>query len=117
MRPYRRPVTSWPARRRQPAAHPILTSVREHAYELHGNDPGAVERLAQAAGDGEVIYLTRGGEPISAVVPVALAAAIEAAEDAEDPAAAEAMDAVAAGEPTVRAEELWAELGLDHTPR
>ncbi len=90
----------------------------EHAYELHGDDPGAVERLAQAARDGDVIYLTRAGEPIAAVVPAALAAAIEAAEDAEDIAAAdEAMDAVEAGEPTVPADQLWAELGLDHTPR
>jgi antitoxin (DNA-binding transcriptional repressor) of toxin-antitoxin stability system len=92
--------------------------VSEHAYELHGDDPGAVERLARAARDGEVIYLTRAGQPIAAVVPAALAAAIEAAEDAEDVAAAdEAMDAVEAGEPTVPAERLWAELGLDRTAR
>ena len=38
----------------------------EHAYELHGDDPGAVERLAQVARSGEVIYLTRAGEPIAA---------------------------------------------------
>jgi len=92
--------------------------VSEHAYELHGDDPGAVERLARAAGNGEVIYLTRAGEPVAAVVPAALAAAIEAAEDAEDITAAdEAMDAVEAGDPTVPAEQLWTELGLDHTPR
>jgi antitoxin (DNA-binding transcriptional repressor) of toxin-antitoxin stability system len=93
--------------------------VSEHAYELHGDDPGAVERLAQAARDGEVIYLTRAGEPIAAVVPAGLAAAIEAAaDDAEDIAAADqAMDAVEAGELTVPADQLWAELGLDHTPR
>jgi antitoxin (DNA-binding transcriptional repressor) of toxin-antitoxin stability system len=92
--------------------------VSEHAYELHGDDPGAVERRAQAAGDGEVVYLTRGGEPIAAVVPAALAAALEAAEDAADIAAAdEAMNAVDAGEPTVPAERLWAELGLDRSSR
>jgi len=52
----------------------------EHAYELHGDDPGAVERLA------------------------------------EDIAAAdEAMDAIESGEETIPAEQLWAELGLDHT--
>jgi antitoxin (DNA-binding transcriptional repressor) of toxin-antitoxin stability system len=94
----------------------MLHLVSEHAYELHGDDPGAVERLAQAAGHGEVIYLTRAGQPIAAVVPAALAAAIEAAEDAEDITAAdEAMDAVEAGEPAIPAEELWAELGLDST--
>jgi antitoxin (DNA-binding transcriptional repressor) of toxin-antitoxin stability system len=95
----------------------MLYLMSEHAYELHGDDPGAVERLAQAAGHGEVIYLTRAGQPIAAVVPAALAAALEdaaAAEDADDVAAAdEAMDAVEAGEPAIPAEELWAELGLD----
>jgi len=85
----------------------------EHAYELHGDDPGAVERLAQAAGNGEVIYLTRAGEPIAAVVPATLAAAVEAAEDIA--AADEAMDAIEAGEETIPAEQLWAKLGLDHT--
>jgi antitoxin (DNA-binding transcriptional repressor) of toxin-antitoxin stability system len=68
----------------------------------HGDDPGAVERLARAAGLGEVIYLTRTGEPVAAVVPATLAAAIEAAEDAEDIAAAdEALDAMEAGDPTI----------------
>jgi antitoxin (DNA-binding transcriptional repressor) of toxin-antitoxin stability system len=91
----------------------------EHAYELHGDDPGAVERLAQAAGHGEVVYLTRAGVPIAAIVPAALAAAIAAAiKAAEDIAAAdEAMDAVESGEPAIPAEELWAELGLDGTAR
>ncbi len=92
--------------------------MREHAYELHGDDPGAVERIAQAAALGEVIFLTRAGEPAAAVVPANLAAEIEAAEDAEDITAAdEAMDANEAGEPTVPADELWAELGLDSTSR
>ena len=31
------------------AACRILDDVSEHAYELHGDDPGAVERLAGAA--------------------------------------------------------------------
>jgi antitoxin Phd len=63
-----------------------------------------------------VIYLTRAGQPIAAVVPAALAAAVEAAEAAEDITAAdEAMDAIEAGEPAVPADELWAELGLDST--
>ena len=94
----------------------ILTGMSEHAYELHGDDPGAVERLAPAADNGEVIYPTRAGEPIAAVVPATLAAADEVAEDAEDIAAAdEAMDAIESGEETIPAEQLWVELGLDHT--
>jgi hypothetical protein len=89
----------------------------EHAYELHGDDPGAVERLAHAAHDGEVIYLTCDGERIAAVVPADLAEAVEESEDAADIVAAdEAMDAIEAGEPTVPAEQVWAELGLDDTP-
>jgi hypothetical protein len=94
----------------------MLHLVSEHTYELPGDNPGAVERLAHAAGHGEVIYLTRAGQAIAAVVPAALAAAIEAAEDTEHIAAAdEAMDAVEAGEPAIPAEELWAEFGLDST--
>jgi antitoxin Phd len=91
--------------------------VSEHAYELHGNDPGAVERLADAAHEGEVIYLTRAGERVAAIVPAGLAAAIEEAEDAADIAAAdEAMDAIEQGEATVPAERLWSELSIDDAP-
>ena len=47
----------------------ILDDVSEHAYELHGDDPGAVERLVGAAHDGDVIYLTSHGTRIAAIVP------------------------------------------------
>ena len=84
---------------------PYLRTVSEYAHELHGDDPGAVERLAVAAGHGEVIYLTRAGEPVAAIVPAALAAADET------------MDAVEAGEPTIPASKLWTELGFDDAGR
>ncbi len=43
-----------------------------------------------AAAAGEVIYLTRDGRRLAAIVPVEVAAGIEAAEDAADIAAAQA---------------------------
>jgi antitoxin (DNA-binding transcriptional repressor) of toxin-antitoxin stability system len=64
--------------------------VSEHAYELHGDDPGAVERLAQAARDGELIYLTSHGQRVAAVVPADIAEQFERAEDEQDIAAADA---------------------------
>jgi antitoxin (DNA-binding transcriptional repressor) of toxin-antitoxin stability system len=83
-------LTGWPARCPQPAVHRILTSVSEYAYELHGDDPGAVERLAQAARDGELIYLTRHGQRVAAVVPADVAEQFEGDEDEQDIAAADA---------------------------
>ena len=62
----------------------------EHAYELHGDDPGAVERLAQAARDGELVYLTSHGKRVAAVVPADVAEQFERAEDDQDIAAADA---------------------------
>lgn len=59
---------------------------------------------------GEVVYLVENGQRLAAIVPAEMAAQIEAAEDAEDlEAALAARDEP--GEP-VRAEQLWAELGL-----
>lgn len=60
-----------------------------HAYELPGEDP-VLDRLADEAGGGEVIYLTRDGRRVAALVPADVAEALEAAEDAEDLAAARA---------------------------
>jgi len=62
----------------------------EHAYELHGDDLGAVERLARAASDDELIYLTSHGRRVAAVVPADIAEQFERAEDDQDIAAADA---------------------------
>jgi len=63
--------------------------VSEHAYELHG-EPAELDRLADAARAGEVIYLTRGGQRIAALVPADAAEAMERAEDVADIEAARA---------------------------
>ena len=82
----------------------------EHAYELHGDDPGAVERLAHAAHDGEVIYLTRAGERVAAVVPADLAEELERLEDEHDVRTAE--EALAEPGDSVPWEQVKAELDL-----
>jgi len=64
-----------------------------HAFELppHADVPA---EAVDAAADGQVVYLTRGGRRIAAVVPAdvatAGAAAVEALEEAEDVRAARA---------------------------
>jgi prevent-host-death family protein len=68
---------------------------------------GHLEEVAdESAATGEVIYLTRDGRRLAAIVP----AEIEAAEDAADIAAAEAA-MVEPGE-DILAEAVWAELGI-----
>jgi hypothetical protein len=57
-----------------------------------------------------VIYLTRDGRRLAAIVPVDVAAGIEAAEDAVDIAAAQA--AMAEPGEDIPAEGVWAELGI-----
>jgi antitoxin Phd len=92
--------------------------VSEHAYELvHRDADNDLEQLAETASGGEVIYLTRAGERIAAVVPADVAAAIEAAiaalEDSFDARAArEAMAEIEAGAPTISLSQLKADLGL-----
>jgi hypothetical protein len=92
--------------------------VSEHAYELvHPDADSELERLAATASEGEVVYLTRAGERIAAVVPADMAAAVEAAiaalEDAVDARAArEAMAEIEAGAPTISLAQLQADLGL-----
>ena len=63
----------------------------EHAYELPAvgaGDLGTLGEEIDAAVGGDVVYLTRGGRRVAALVPAAVApvaaAAVEALEDAED---------------------------------
>lgn len=64
----------------------------------------------ESAATGEVIYLTRDGRRLVAIVPVEVAAEIEAAEDAADIAAAE--EAMAEPGEDIPAETVWVELGI-----
>ena len=68
------------------------------------------EVAEESAATGEVIYLTRGGHRLAAIVPADAAARIEAAEDAADIAAAE--DALAEPGENIAASVVWAELDL-----
>jgi len=72
---------------------------------------GHLDEVAdESAATGEVIYLTRDGRRLAAIVPAEVAAEIEAAEDAADIAAAEA--AMAELDEDIPAEAAWTELGI-----
>lgn len=83
------------------------------AYEVPAHTPVPADAVDAAEG-GEVVYLTRDGEPVAALVPPDVAAAGSAAvialEDAADLRAARA--AIAEGGDPISSEDLWAELGL-----
>ena len=68
------------------------------------------EVAAESAATGEVIYLTRNGQRLAAIVPADRAAEIEAEEEDADLAAAEA--ALAEPGDDIPAEVVWAELGI-----
>jgi antitoxin (DNA-binding transcriptional repressor) of toxin-antitoxin stability system len=80
----RRPVAARPY-------HGYVTSA--NAYELAPHTSAPAEAV-DAAEHGQVVYLTRNGQPIAAIVPANVgptaAAAVEALEDAEDIRAARA---------------------------
>ncbi len=81
-----------------------------HAYELAADHTVPADAVREAAG-GEVVYLTHNGTPIAAVVSADAAEYLEALEDAADIIAA--RRALAEQAPSVPAEQLWAELGVD----
>lgn len=82
-----------------------------HAYELPADETIPADAVREAAG-GEVVYLTRDGTPVAAVVSADAAEYLEALEDAADVIAA--RRALHPGDgPSVPAEQVWAELGVD----
>ncbi|WP_236793852.1 hypothetical protein [Amycolatopsis sp. GM8] len=85
-----------------------------HDFELPPH-AGAPAEAVDAAADGQVVYLTRNGEAIAAIVPTdvatAGAGALEALEDADDIRAARA--ALADPEPSIPMAEVWAEYADD----
>jgi antitoxin (DNA-binding transcriptional repressor) of toxin-antitoxin stability system len=77
-----------------------------HAYELPPHE-GAPAEVVDAAAGGEVVYLTRGGEAVAAVVSADAAEYLEALEDAADIIAA--RRALADPAPAIPLSELLAE--------
>jgi antitoxin (DNA-binding transcriptional repressor) of toxin-antitoxin stability system len=91
-----------------------VTVGHAHAYELPPDDQAPADAVLGAVG-GDVVYLTRGGEPVAAIVPVEVAAAGEAAvialEDAADVRSARA--ALAEGGEPVPIDDLFARFSED----
>ncbi len=83
-------------------------------YELPPDETAPAGAVHEAEG-GEVVYLTRHGERVAALVPPEVArvgaAAVEALEDENDVRAA--REALAEPGPSIPAAQVWVELGLD----
>jgi len=91
----------------------VTAEPTSHAYELPPDDVAPADAVHEAAA-GDVVYLTRRGERVAALVPLEVAAAgaaaleaLEALEDAEALAAARA--ALADPAPSVPLSEVLAE--------
>jgi prevent-host-death family protein len=78
-----------------------------HDFELPPHEGAPVEAVDAAVG-GQVVYLTRNGEPVAAIVPTDV---FEALEDAEDIRVARA--ALAEPGPTIPLEDVFAEYADD----
>ena len=81
-----------------------------NAYELPADQTVSADVVNEAA-EGEVVYLTRDGKPVAALVSADAAEYLEALEDAADSIAA--RRALAEQAPSIPADEVWAELGTD----
>jgi antitoxin (DNA-binding transcriptional repressor) of toxin-antitoxin stability system len=84
----------------------LLVVTTAHAYELPPHE-GAPAEAVDAAVGGDVVYLTRGGETVAAVVPADAAEYLEALEDAADIIAA--RRALSNAEPRTPLSEVLAE--------
>lgn len=73
-------------------AHGHELRADSRAHELRAHEPtGPIAAALAEAEAGEISYLTRGGEPVAAVVSMNQLAEFQAAQDAHDVAAAEVI--------------------------
>ena len=85
------------------AADLTVSDARQHFADV----------VSRAAYAGRITYVTRRGQRMAAIVPAAVAEAIERAEDAHDVVAArEALARIDAGQTPISLADLRAELGL-----
>ncbi len=75
-------------------AHDHELTVDSRAHELRAHEPtGPVAAALADAEAGEISYLTRGGQPVAAVVSMGQLAEFQAAQDSRDVAEAEVIRA------------------------